>query len=216
MKIIFVMLLVTILGFSSLAYAELINNGGLIYDKDLDITWYDYTKSLDTWVNQKTWASGLTVGGVTGWRLPNTVDGPNVYGANGATTSGYNITTSEMGHLFYTELGNKGFYDANWHYQSDYGLANKGPFANLKPDYYWSGTVYSKDTGSAWGFSLNVGLQFTQNEGPYCNALAVHDGDVLGNGVVLNGPSPVPIPPTVWLLGSGLIGLVGLKKRFKK
>jgi len=28
--------------------------------------------------------------------------------------------------------------------------------------------------------------------------------------------APVPIPPTVWLLGSGLIGLVGLRRRFKK
>lgn len=26
--------------------------------------------------------------------------------------------------------------------------------------------------------------------------------------------APVPIPPTVWLLGSGLIGLVGLRRRF--
>jgi hypothetical protein len=30
-----------------------------------------------------------------------------------------------------------------------------------------------------------------------------------------NGP-PVPIPGAVWLLGSGLIGLVGIRRRFKK
>lgn len=29
------------------------------------------------------------------------------------------------------------------------------------------------------------------------------------------GP-PVPVPPTVWLLGSGLVGLVGLRRRFFK
>jgi len=28
--------------------------------------------------------------------------------------------------------------------------------------------------------------------------------------------TPVPIPPAVWLLGSGLLGLVGLRRRFKK
>ena len=28
--------------------------------------------------------------------------------------------------------------------------------------------------------------------------------------------TPVPIPPTLWLLGSGLLGLVGLRRRFKK
>jgi len=27
---------------------------------------------------------------------------------------------------------------------------------------------------------------------------------------------PVPIPPAVWLLGSGLIGLIGIRRRFKK
>ena len=29
-------------------------------------------------------------------------------------------------------------------------------------------------------------------------------------------PSPVPIPAAVWLLGSGLLGLVGIRRRFKK
>ena len=29
-----------------------------------------------------------------------------------------------------------------------------------------------------------------------------------------NETSAVPLPPTVWLLGSGLIGLVGLRKKF--
>jgi hypothetical protein len=28
--------------------------------------------------------------------------------------------------------------------------------------------------------------------------------------------SPVPIPPALWLLGSGLVGLVGIRKKFKK
>ena len=34
--------------------------------------------------------------------------------------------------------------------------------------------------------------------------------------VSLYGPSPVPIPAAVWLLGSGLLGLVGIRRRFKK
>ena len=90
----------------------------LIYDSDLNITWYDYSKSWDTWQNQVNWASGLSVtfgsNTYTDWRLPSTVDGTYAgCGCNGTTTAGYNITSSEMGHLFYTELGNTGYYDTS-------------------------------------------------------------------------------------------------------
>ncbi|MCP3908833.1 MAG: hypothetical protein GY712_12545, partial [Oceanicoccus sp.] len=88
------------------AHAVLINRGTdtlgnrLIYDDDLDVTWYDFTNTADTWSNQVAWAGGLSVDfGVNtydDWRLPTTVDGRYVYGTDGATTAGYNITNSEM------------------------------------------------------------------------------------------------------------------------
>jgi len=87
----------------------------VINDTDRNITWLDYSNAPDTWQNQVSWAANLavTVNGVTydNWRLPATVDGPYVWGYDGTTTAGYNITTSEMGHLYYTELVNKGYYD---------------------------------------------------------------------------------------------------------
>lgn len=49
------------------AHAALQNRGTgnfgnrLIYDSDLNITWYDYTKSADSWQNQVNWASALSV-----------------------------------------------------------------------------------------------------------------------------------------------------------
>jgi hypothetical protein len=36
------------------------------------------------------------------------------------------------------------------------------------------------------------------------------------SGVWISTPGPVPVPGAVWLLGSGLFGLVGLRKKFKK
>jgi len=36
------------------------------------------------------------------------------------------------------------------------------------------------------------------------------------NDVILTPTNPVPIPPAAWLLGSGLIGLVAVRRRFKK
>jgi hypothetical protein len=40
------------------------------------------------------------------------------------------------------------------------------------------------------------------------------DKYVMIDNVTLNVPSAVPIPPSIWLLGSGIIGLVGLRRRF--
>jgi hypothetical protein len=41
------------------------------------------------------------------------------------------------------------------------------------------------------------------------------DGENVGAWVVHNEPTLIPIPGAVWLLGSGLIGLFGLRRKFK-
>jgi hypothetical protein len=209
-KLIFAALLTALIGFTIPAYAALQNNGnGLIYDTDLNITWYDYTKNFNNWSNQKSWAATLSVTDVngksiTGWRLPSTVDGPFVWSYNGTTTAGYNITTSELGHLFYTEFGNKGYYDVNGNYQPDYGLTNRGPFSNLQSGYYWSGTEHSMGTYDAWYFGFYYGVQGTSPEDLSYYALAVHSGNV---------GAPVPIPGAILLFAPGLAGIAILKRR---
>ena len=47
----------------------------------------------DFWIPQgyMTWVRELTYGGYTDWRLPQTVDGLEVWGTDGTTTSGCNI-----------------------------------------------------------------------------------------------------------------------------
>ncbi len=171
--------LVMVLAFSMHAEAALQNLGvdslgnRLIYDTALDVTWYDYTKSHDTWQNQIAWAEGLSVtfGGTTfdNWRLPTTVDGiVNEQGYDGTTPGGFNITSSEMGHLYYTELGNAGYYDTSGnptgcsHINPPYCLTNTGVFQNLQADYYWSGTEYTADTHfNAWYFNTKTGFELT-------------------------------------------------------
>ena len=218
MKRIFILAVIVamVLGFSMQAHATLYNQGTdslgnrLIYDKDLDITWYDYTKSNDTWQNQVNWASGLSVSGgdlvgvYDDWRLPTTVDGPYVCWYDGTTTCGYNITSSEMGHLFYTELGNKGLQATDGTIQPVWGLTNTGDFQHLQLGYYWSGTELTSNTNGAWSFGTYYGGQsygYKVNQRYY--AVAVHPGDVAN----------IPEPGTLLLLGSGLGGLIAFRKR---
>jgi hypothetical protein len=195
----------------------------LIWDNDNNgksLVWLDYTHAADNWQNQVNWAQGLntvltcdtpgyTVDWKASWRLPSTVDGILNVGFNGNTTAGYNVTTSEMGHLFYSELGNLGFFSTSGSTQSPYGLQNTGDFNNLRNtqygSYYWSGTTYGANPGIAWTFYMNRGYQNYSAKVSIDNlyGLAVWEGQV----------SQVPIPGTFWLLGSGLVGLVRVGRR---
>ena len=186
----------------------------LIYDSDLNITWYDAPPAWLTYNEAVAWAQNLNIGGVTGWRLPTSL---NQDGSG--PCSRYNCTGSEMGHLYYVALGNLGYRAPDGSYpQPGWGLKNYAPFVNIASFYnqpaerhadYWSSTTWAPDPTYAWYFEFRGGDQVAGPDflfGEF-NALAVHDGNV-GN--------PVPIPGAVWLLGSGLIGLVAARRRFKK
>ncbi len=178
----------------------------LIYEDDsIDggLVWLDYTNSPDTWQNQINWASGiggsLTVNLLpgyttdidwgTGWRLPLTQDQTD-------QTSIYNQTGSEMGHLYYDSLGKPAHGP----------LGDTSPFNKLQSDFYWSGTEYSPDPNDAWYFYFDYGFQNFDGKDFSLSALAVRPGQV----------SAVPIPSAIWLLGSGLVGIVGFRRKFSK
>jgi hypothetical protein len=153
----------------------------LIYDSEQQLVWLDYSHPGSPWPHQKAWAEGLNETGRMAcrlkegiriswdgsWRLPVSADGPRYYGYDGTTTAGFNITSCEMGHLFYNSLGNPGYYDTDGNAREDFGkpdrdrggLQNTGPFRNLAASAYWSGTEYGIAPVRAWDFNMYFGSQ---------------------------------------------------------
>jgi hypothetical protein len=186
------------------------NDYNLIYEDDSiygGLVWLDYTSSPKAnWTNQKAWAAGLgadltvtldpgyttDIDWSTGWRLPSAGDSP---------IDDFNDTTSEMGHLYYVSLGKT----------AGGPLGDQSPFSELIADLV--ADAYITETlamSMPWaGFDLVWNFRFTNGDqaqgadiAEYW-ALGVHPGDV----------SAVPVPGAVWLLGSGLLGLIGIRRR---
>ena len=68
-----------------------------------------------------------------------------------------------------------------------------------------------------WETSWYIPLDWDQ--GKVVNNLRVEGKDSRGAHFIATAPTSskiVPIPAAIWLLGSGLLGLVGLKTKFKK
>ncbi len=153
------------------------------YDTDLDITWLRdaNVNGLMDWTTAVAWAGGYSFGGYSDWRLP------------ASDESFCFCAVSEMGHLWYVELGNS----------AGGPMTNTGNFQSLLSDFYWSGTSYAPAPGDAWFFNFNLGSQDISDTSHGLYALAVRPGDV----------AAVPEPQSYAMLLFGLIALAVARRR---
>lgn len=205
-KLVIIAAMVMVVGVVGVANADLTKIGtasyqgdtyNLIYEDDQELVWLDYTKMPATWYSQMVWAAGLG-----GDLIVSLFAG---YSTTIDWTAGWRLPSAdvnpqggEMGHLYYSSLG------------KPYGgpLGDTDPFVKLQATSYWSGSGHPSGEDWAWIFSFHYGTQMDVIKvfSPFY-AVAVHPGVV---------SAPLPEPSTMLLLGSGLIGLLGFRKKFKK
>jgi hypothetical protein len=116
--------------------------------------------------------------GFSSWRLPTTLEtDPSCSG------SAYGCTGSELGHLFYIELGGQVNTRMSLAHNSNYEL-----FSNIQEmvycGRYWSGTTYSLDSSRAWVLTFCNGGQAHVPKGEGHYVLPVLTGDVAASSVL--------------------------------
>ncbi|HHZ94212.1 MAG TPA: DUF1566 domain-containing protein [Flavobacteriales bacterium] len=169
--------------------------GQAYYDTVLDITWlgdanYAMTSGYDDdgymdWEDSLLWADQLVYAGFDNWRLPSKKKTSDPFVE---TCIGYNCDDTEMAFMFYVNLGGDG--------GATKLTGDQGPFVNIRPE-YWADIVVDSEHSINYHFS--DGIQFTHPNYNEFAVWAVMDGDI----------GAVPIPASVWLFCSGLLGLFG-------
>lgn len=198
------------LSLSGPAHAGLIDRGnGMIYDTDLNITWLadaDYARTSGfasdgrmDWITANAWADGLVYSGYDDWRLPSTL-WPDATCIDHESFPEWkeNCTGSELGHLFYMELGGEVGSGLNPLNNNNYTLFTH--ILGFSGNVFWSST--RGDEGLAWTFNYHNGFQTQDTQSRLLRPWAVRTGDVAA--VPILGSLPLLVvgaAPMLWHLG---------------
>lgn len=151
-----------------------------------------------SWDTSLAWIEAMNAanyGGANDWRLWSALNNDG-----SGPTMGYNVSTSELGHLFYTEGGlsqNDSINDS---------AALTSVFRNMQDWAYWSGTEGAPDPDRAWLFHTDLGYQDYEVKFIQGYGWAVRPGQV----------AAVPLPGTALLMALGLLGLGAVGRRGRR
>lgn len=176
-------------------------NGGVIrYASDTithTLTASDFNVGINdarvNWFGAQAWVgylNNISYAGYSDWRLPAT--------PAAAQFVGDNVAGSELGHLYYREVGGVSYYSLYNYHNDDINL-----FKHFYIDSYWSGDEVNGNSEFAWYFNTNFGHQGFNFKSDWGYAWAVRTGNV----------AAVPVPAAVYLFASALAGLIGVNRR---
>jgi Protein of unknown function (DUF1566) len=170
--------------FFSTAEAALIprHNGQTVYDTVNHVTWLADANLAATqsfgvsginrdgsmsWDVAQAWIAAINAANYLGsnrWNLPATqLPDANCSQRPASAAFGFDCTGSEMGDLFYNELGGEKGSTIQLTHNGNYDL-----FKNFQPYLYWSSTQWTRVPNSAFSFSFGNGFQGTN---VYVNAM---------------------------------------------
>lgn len=161
--------------------------GSVIWDTVAGLEWLDVSKTFGT---SRNYVSGQLGGGgaYTGWHY---ATGAEVEGL--ITEAGISLGSKLTDPAVFTAVANFAALVDSSQTQSGYPevLAQIGTGSKYGADFRYQNGNPTYTTGDLGG-SAGVGLQYSS--------------------WLVKEASPVPIPGAVWLLGSGLLGLIGIRR----
>lgn len=185
----------------------------LLWDSGQNLVWLDHTHGGANLFVAKMWTYGLKAHNLLtlnlysnynvswtdeNWRVPTSGTDPST------TSEGPHRSSSEIGRLFYGGLGFEHAVDEDGRrIPLTKAQLNSKEFDNLATGGYWTNDEVPGD--DSWYFYMAYGSLNGASEIANVASIAVRSAQV----------SAVPVPGTILLLGSGLLGLAAISRRKK-